>query len=221
MRRADRLFQLVQLLRARRFVTGQVLADEVGVSLRTLYRDIRDLQDSGVPIRGEAGVGYHLERGYELPPLTFHGEEIEALVLGARMVEAYGDDELKQAARSAMTKVEAVLPPAMRRVLLETSLFAMGGRAPTENVGVVRRAVAEKRCLRFSHTRADGEGSERTVRPLGLYFWGRSWNLAAWCELRDDYRVFRPDRMAEVVVGEPFDAGSVSLEEFVAAVNGR
>jgi biotin operon repressor len=124
MRRADRLFQLVQLLRLRRAATGRELAETLGVSLRTLYRDIRDLAHSGVPIRGEAGVGYRLDRGFELPPLTFSGAELEGLVLGARMVATWGDAELAGAVRSAMTKIEAVLPEGLRRVLLETALFA-------------------------------------------------------------------------------------------------
>ena len=126
MRRADRLFRLVQLLRNRRLVTAHWLAGELGVSKRTIYRDIRDLEYSGVPIQGEAGVGYQLQRGYELPPLTFNAAEIEALVLGARIVATHGDEEIAMAARSAMEKVESVLPPALREVLTRTQLYAPG-----------------------------------------------------------------------------------------------
>ncbi len=203
MRRADRLFRLVQLLRLRRSATGQQLADELGVSLRTVYRDIRDLEYSGVPIRGEAGVGYRLDRGFELPPLTFSEAELESLVLGARMVATWADPELADAVRSAMTKVEAVLPEGLRRVVLDSALFAPDFPRTQEmsrDVDLMRRAIGERRLLAFAYTRADGDRSERNVRPLGLYFWGSKWTLAAWCELRGDYRSFRPDRMREVTV---------------------
>ncbi len=200
-RRADRLFRIVQLLRARRLVTAEHLADELEVSRRTIYRDVRDLVDSGVPIRGEAGVGYALHRGYDLPPLTFNAEEIEALVLGARLVQAWSDPDLARAARSAMTKVEAVLPEQLRRVILDTALFVPRGPWATvqsQQLGTLRRAVAEGRKLGFAYTRRDGTRSERTVRPLGLYFWGRTWSVASWCELRGDFRNFRPDRMTDI-----------------------
>jgi len=220
MRRADRLFHLVQLLRTRRFNTAALLADEMRVSVRTVYRDVRDLVDSGVPIEGEPGVGYRLRPGYELPPMTFNGDEVEALVLGTRMVQAWGDEELAAAARSALTKVEAVLPGPLREVLLRTALFAQAGPWAAEaagELGPIRRAIAGSHKLRFAYTRADGEPSERTVRPLGLYFWGRTWSLAAFCELRDGYRNFRPDRMhALEVLDERFDGtDGVSLAGFI------
>lgn len=226
MRRADRLFQLVQVLRSRRFATGDQLAAELHVSRRTVYRDIADLCRSGVPIRGEAGVGYQMDRGYELPPLTFNSEELEALVLGARMVAAWGDPDLASASRAAMSKVEAVVPKALRRVLFETALFVPGRPwAPemTSGLGQLRKAVAERRKIRFSYTRADGEGSARTVRPLGLWFWGSSWSLAAWCELRRAYRNFRPDRMQDLVVLEDEfdDADGIGLQAFLKEVQER
>lgn len=208
MRRADRLFQLVQHLRVRRFATGDQIARDLGVSIRTVYRDVQDLERSGIPIRGEAGVGYRLERGYELPPLTFNSEELEGLVLGARLVAAWADPELAAAVSSAMTKIEAVVPEALRRVLLDTALFAPGGAwsaAMARELPLLRRAIGERCRIRFGYTRGDGEQSERTVRPLGLFFWGSKWTLAAWCELRDDYRTFRPDRMQDVkLTGDTF-----------------
>lgn len=226
MRRSDRLFQLVQFLRARRFATGQQIADELGVSKRTVYRDVRDLQGSGVPIDGEAGVGYRIDRSFELPPLTFNAEEIESLVLGARIVSAWGDADLADAARTAMTKVEAVLPDPLRRVLLETALFAPGRpreRAVPAELGLLRRAVGEHRRVRFSYTRADGKGSSRTVRPLALYFWGTKWTLAAWCDFRRDYRSFRPDRMQEVaVMDDTFDGSDgIHLQAYLEQTERR
>ena len=166
MRRADRLFQLVQLLRLRRHATGQDLADELGVSLRTVYRDIRDLEYSGVPIRGEAGVGYRLDRGYELPPLTFSEAELEGLVLGARMVATWADPELAEAVRSAMTKIEAVLPEGLRRVVLETALYAPDFPRTQEmsrDVDLMRRAISEHRWLAFDYERLFSDLAESKV----------------------------------------------------------
>jgi predicted DNA-binding transcriptional regulator YafY len=226
MRRADRLFQLVQLLRTRRAATGAELADALGVSLRTVYRDIRDLECSGIPIRGEAGVGYRLDRGFELPPLTFNGAELEGLVLGARMVAAWADSELASAVGSAMTKIEAVLPQGMRRAVLETALFAPDfprSHDMARHVDLMRRAIGERRLLDFAYTRADGTRTRRSARPLGLYFWGSKWTLAAWCELRSDYRNFRPDRMEEVhLLDRSFDPDDgINLADFLARMEAQ
>lgn len=220
MRRADRLFQLVQTLRNRRFATGEELAEAVGVSTRTVYRDVRDLQYSGVPIRGEAGVGYRLERGFELPPLTFTTEELEGLVLGARFVAAWADRELAAAVGSAMTKIEAAIPSALREALLGTPLFAPGfdfASCMTAHMTELRRAISELRVIRFAYTRGDGERSQREVRPLGLLFWGSKWTLATWCELRGDYRSFRPDRISQLeLTDRTFDGSrSPNLAEFL------
>jgi predicted DNA-binding transcriptional regulator YafY len=224
MRRADRLFQLVQVLRTKRFATGAQLASELGVSKRTVYRDIRDLVASGIPIRGEAGVGYQLQGGFELPPLTFNADEIEGLVLGARIVAAWAGEDLAAAAGSAMTKVEAVLPEPLRRVLLNTAMFAPGrptARAMAGEMGVLRRSISQSRRIRFGYTRQDGNESERTVRPLGLYFWGTKWTLATWCELRADYRSFRPDRMHAVqLLEDRFDGSDgITLAAFLERVD--
>jgi predicted DNA-binding transcriptional regulator YafY len=221
LRRADRLFRLVQLLRARRFATGEQIAEELGVSKRTVYRDVADLQTSGVPIKGEAGVGYRLERGYELAPLIFTSDEIAGLVLGARIVAAWGDADLAAAVASAMTKVEAVLPEGLRPVVLETPLFAPGlpwASAMAGEIALLRRAIGERRLVHFKYGREDGTESERDARPLGLYFWGRKWTLAAWCALRQDYRSFRPDRMRDVQLTDTrFDPeDGISLAGFVA-----
>jgi predicted DNA-binding transcriptional regulator YafY len=223
MRRADRLFQLVQTLRTRRFATGEILAEALGVSKRTVYRDIRDLVYSGVPIRGEAGVGYRLDRGFELPPLTFTTEELEGLALGARFVAAWGDRDLAAAVGSAMTKIEAVIPEALRRALLDTPLFTPGFDRAAEmsrHVGSLRRAIGERRCIHFGYTKEDGSDSTRDVRPLGLYFWGNRWTLAAWCELRSDYRSFRPDRMHDLELLErEFDPEEgPSLGEYIESM---
>lgn len=201
MRRADRLFQIIQLLRSRRrAATAAWLAERLGVSLRSVYRDVRDLVASGTPIEGEAGVGYTL-RDYDLPPLMFDTGEIEALALGARVAAAFGDDALAQAAASALAKVDLVLPPRLKPRLSGAALFAprtWAGRATSETLLNVRAALAERRKLRLEYVRADGAATERTVRPLGAFFWGRAWTLTAWCELRQDFRSFRLDRILTI-----------------------
>jgi len=209
-RRADRLFQIIQWLRGRkRAVTARFLAEQLGVSERTIYRDIRDLMASGTPIDGEAGVGYRLAREYDLPPLMFDGEELEALVLGARMAAAFGDDSLVRPARSALSKVEAALPQSLRSRLSRPPLFAprtAAARSDSAALLAVRQAMGERRKLRLRYRNEKGEESDRVIRPLGAFFWGKTWTLAAWCELRSDFRNFRLDRIAELsATGEKFE----------------
>ena len=197
MRRADRLFQIVQLLRRGDVVTAQELSDELEVSLRTVYRDVGDLIASGVPIDGEPGVGYCMPRGFDLPPLMFDEDEIVALVLGARMVKAWGDTSLAKGARSVLSKVESVLPDRLRPRLEGVELYVplelpQELRASMERF---RRGIEEHRKVRFGYTDREGTETERVVRPLCLLFWGRVWTATAWCELRQDFRNFRPDRM--------------------------
>ena len=198
MRRADRLFQLVQILRNKRLVTARELAERLDVSERTIYRDIQDLSLSGVPVEGEAGVGYHLRYSLDIPPLMFTAAEIEALVVGARMLKAWGGSELGSSAQSVLDKVQAVIPAELHRHLEESRLFAMrfGTRQDLEStLDVCRHAIAQRRYLRLDYQRADTECSVREVKPLGLYFWGKVWTLTAWCELRHDFRTFRLDRI--------------------------
>ena len=225
MRRADRLFRIVQLLRNRRFATAADLAEVLEVSPRTIYRDINDLSLSGVPIRGETGVGYTLDRAFDLPPMTFTATEIEALVLGMRIVSAWGDPGLANAATSLLEKVEGVLPESLRGLVQTTALFVPSGgwtAHKSQWLEVVRAGINQRRVLRFEYVRADGTPSSRTVRPLGLYFWGDKWSLAAWCELREDYRNFRPDRMDAVTLGPLFpNSSQISLNGFKAKIRAR
>lgn len=198
MRRADRLFQVIQLLRRRNVATAAWLAHELEVSERTIYRDVRDLTLSGVPIEGEAGVGYILRRGFDLPPLMFTEAEIEAMVLGARIVTSWGDAGLAKAAAEALARVEAVLPDRLRARITGTPLFAPGFHVPQAVAGtltVMRAAIDEKRKMHLAYVSAEDAATERDVRPLGLFFWGTTWSLTAWCELREDFRSFRLDRM--------------------------
>jgi len=208
-RRADRLFQIIQLLRGRRrAVTARALAEELGVSERTVYRDVRDLIASGTPIEGEAGVGYALRREYDLPPLMFEAEELEALALGARSVQAFSDEALARAASRALSKIEAVLPKPLRERLAAAPLYAprtLAGQLRSETLELVRAALQQRRRLTLGYRRGDGVETERVVRPLGAFFWGRSWTLAAWCELRQDFRNFRLDRIERLAPGAVFE----------------
>ncbi len=208
MRRADRLFQIIQFLRTRRVTTARRLAEELEVSERTVYRDIRDLMASGVPIDGEAGIGYALRRGFDLPPLMFTEAEITAPTLGARIVESWADPELARAANSVLSKVETILPDALKQRLDQTRLFSPLTRIPPETAACMaqlRDAIDNCYRVRFRYTRADGTTSQRSVWPLGLFFWGTTWTLGAWCELRDDFRNFRLDRVHELsLCGDTF-----------------
>jgi predicted DNA-binding transcriptional regulator YafY len=230
-RRADRLFQIVQHLRLRRTrTTARELARKLTVSERTIYRDMQDLCRSGVPIEGEAGVGYIL-RGFDIPPLMFTREEIEALVVGARMVETWTTDQLAVAARQALAKIQAALPERLKAEIDKSRIFAIDFRRGDMDEGesapppapvpfdIIRRAIAETRLVAFQYRKEDGESSGRSVQPLGLYFWGKAWTLAAWCEWRGDFRQFRLDRMTGLAAGELFEAQpGRTLDDFLARV---
>ncbi|HZS35763.1 MAG TPA: YafY family protein [Polyangia bacterium] len=203
MRRADRLFRILQRLRRRGVTTASALAEALEVSERTIYRDVRDLQISGVPIVGEAGVGYALPKGYDLPPLMFSEEEIEALVLGARIVKSWADAELARAADDVLAKVESVLPQRLKERIPDATLFAPAfhiRRAASEALQPLRGAIRDRAKVRFAYEDRKQERSARTVQPLGLFYWGATWSLGAWCELRRDFRNFRVDRMSALEI---------------------
>jgi predicted DNA-binding transcriptional regulator YafY len=199
MRRADRLFRIVQFLRAGRLQTARSLAQKLQVSERTIYRDVQDLQLSGVPILGEAGVGYTLRRDYDLPPLMFDHREITALVLGSRMVAAWGDAELAAAANDALRKIEAVLTPALRdridAVPLHVPAYGLRNQgAAREILEQLRAAIESSQIIEVAYSDEKERVTERRLRPMALLFWGNVWTLVAWCELRVDFRSFRIDR---------------------------
>jgi len=205
MRRADRLFQIVQFLRSRRVTTARWLAEVLEVSERTIYRDIQDLMASNVPIEGEAGIGYVIRQGYDLPPLMFTREEITALTLGARIVNSWADPGLAMAAQSVLSKVETVLPDSLKGELDQTRLFSPLVRIPTQVaafMGELRSAADCRNKVIITYTRADGADSNRIIWPLGLFFWGTTWTLGAWCEMRQAFRNFRLDRIETLQVCE-------------------
>jgi predicted DNA-binding transcriptional regulator YafY len=226
MRRADRLFRIVQFLRVGRMTTARRLAEKLQVSERTIYRDVRDLQLSGMPIEGEAGIGYLLRQDFDIPPLMFTRSEIEALVLGARMVRAWGGSEQGEAATQALNKIEAVLPADMRDKVDQTLLFALNFKVSQElkrNVDHLNHAASERRYIEFDYAKEDGERSHRRVQPLGLYFWGGTWTLASWCEMRNDFRNFRVDRLSTLkVLDQHFPADpNKSLQAYIEKMRSR
>jgi predicted DNA-binding transcriptional regulator YafY len=225
MRRADRLFQIVQHLRGRRLTTAAQLAGWLEVSERTIYRDIRDLSLSGVPVEGEAGMGYRLSSGFDLPPIMFTVDEVEALVAGARMIEAWGGRALGSHARSALSKITLALPKGRREETERTRLFAAGFLVPqgaAAGLETVRQAILQRRKLRVEYSDGAQRASSRTLHPLGLYFWGTTWSIAAWCESRNDFRNFRLDRIRSLEMGvEKFEeTPGRGLEDFLKKVNG-
>lgn len=198
--RAQRLLDLIQILRRHRHpVNGQALAGELGVSLRTLYRDIATLQGQGAHIAGEPGVGYLLRPGFMLPPLMFSEDEIEALVLGSRWVAERGDQPLGKAARNALAKIAAVLPDDLRDRLDATALLVGHADAPMAGdteLTAIRQAIRNEHKLRIDYVDGDGSRSRRVIWPFAVAFFERARVVAAWCELRADYRHFRTDRIA-------------------------
>lgn len=199
MSRSQRLLDLIQVLRRhRRPVAGATLADELGISLRTLYRDIDTLKAQGAHIDGEAGVGYVLRPGFMLPPLMFSEEEIEALVLGSRWVADRADGPLGAAARNALAKIGAVLPDDLKESL-DTSNLLIGPGEPVAagdaELPVIRAAIRTERKVEIAYSDADGRASRRTIWPFALAFFDRVRVAVAWCELRNDYRHFRTDRI--------------------------
>ena len=201
MRRADRLFQIIQSLHHDRVTTARDLARELEVSERTIYRDIQDLSLSGVPVTGEAGIGYRLMKGFRLSPLMFNEEELAALLIGARMVQAWTDKSLARAANQAIAKIEHVIPDDLKPELARQDIIVPDFPADdkvSDQISIIRSSIKQQRKIAFAYTRADGNNSYRKVHPLGLFYWGKVWTLVAWCELRDDFRHFRLDRMIEI-----------------------
>lgn len=222
-RRADRLFQIVQVLRGRRLTTAALLAQRLGVSERTVYRDIQALSLSGVPVEGEAGIGYRLRADYDVPPLMFTSIEVEALVAGLRLLKAWGGGALAAAADPALEKLVAALPPSRRLAAQQSRIFApeyVNQAHVRETFDVVHTAMGAQRLLLLDYCDAQQRVTERVVQPLGLFFWGNAWLLAAWCTTRTDYRSFRLDRCRAIrMLDDHFhETPDRSLNGFLRAV---
>ncbi len=203
MRRADRLFHLVQLIRGRRLSTAAFLAGRLEVSLRTVYRDVADLQHQGVPIEGEAGVGYRMRAGFDLPPLMFTTDEAQALVAAVRIAGPRLDSALALQAEGALSKIMAVLPATTRAAAEALALYAPAvdmDEPGRQRVGSLRAAIEARRKVGLHYLDLKNQPSQRTVRPLACLYWGAVWTLAGWCETRQDFRNFRLDRIAQLEV---------------------
>jgi len=219
-RRADRLFQIVQYLRNRRLTTAKWLAEKLEVSERTIYRDIQDLMLSGVPIDGEAGVGYVLQRGFDIPPLMFSKDEIEALVIATRMAKAWSGQKLGRSMISALDKIEAVMPEHLKTELSKPRLYTpeyLHNDSAAKFLDELREAINGKSVIQMAYDDLKNKRTTRHLRPLGLFFWGKVWTLAAWCELRQDYRTFRVDRIISITLTDStFDENTgVSFQDFL------
>jgi len=199
MRRAERLFRLVNEMRARGVSRAEDLAEHFEVSVRTIYRDIAHLQASGLPIEGEAGIGYLLRPGFDLPNLTFTYDQVDALATGLSFVENTGDPALAAAAREVRAKLQASMPEPEARKLADAPYFAFrrNGRAPA-HAELLREAIRKRRVALMSYKDGEGKSSDRRVRPLAIWSFTDGWLFAAWCELRVDFRTFRFDRIAKL-----------------------
>lgn len=199
MRKASRLFEIIQILRlARRPVTAQTIADKLEVTARSVYRDIAALQTMRVPIEGERGVGYILRPGFSLPPLMFSIEETEAIVLALAMVGRSSDTELRQAAKKASDKIAASLPDPLSKTLSANALHAWGSIAPAPvgiDLATVRRAVRDEERLEISYRDETGTETRRQIRPIAVIYYSETVNIVGWCELRQAIRNFRSDRV--------------------------
>ena len=209
MRKAERLFQLITLLRGRRLaITASKLAEMLEVSERTIYRDVQALIYSGVPIEGEAGVGYCLDAKFELPPLMFTSEELLALLLGSKMVQTWGDPSLAAGASSALDKIVAILPDKLKQRSENSPIIVpdyFRNDSYAELSQYLRQAIEALNCLSLEYKDGKSKLSVRTVEPLGLVYWGAKWTLVAYCQLRQNYREFRIDRIKSCrITGENF-----------------
>ena len=221
MRRADRLFQITQILRNKRLVTARQLADRLEVSERTIYRDIQDLSLSGVPIESEAGVGYMLRHSLDIPPIMFDADELEAIVLGVKMITAWSGNQLDKSAKSALEKIEAVIPKELKENIETSRLFVPTFAIPNQhkdNFETLRQSINNHIVVKVTYKKLNGEVSDRELWPLGMYYWGKVWTLVAWCELREAYRAFRVDRMQSIL---PLDKNysevdGRSLDDYIA-----
>ncbi len=204
MRRTERLFQIIQILRsARSPITGQEIADELEISIATLYRDMAELHAQRIPIRGEAGVGYVLDDGYDMPPLMLTPDELEAAALGAAWVAQEADPSLARAARDLISKLSSAIPKELRPIVLDASSKAIQTRARVSerfDSALLRHAIRERYRLQLIYTDRDGNRSDRIVWPLLIAFLDRTRYLVAWCETKEDYRHFKTERVRELKV---------------------
>jgi predicted DNA-binding transcriptional regulator YafY len=219
MRRADRLFDIIQNLRMSPHpVTAAALADKLEVTVRTIYRDIAALQGSRVPIEGAPGLGYVLRRGFDLPPLMFTIEETDAIAIGVRLLRRLRDPKLEASAESVLGKLSAVVPQALQSQLVAAPLYVSEGSAPAVtgiDLSQLRNAIRETRKLAITYANEEGRRTERTIWPIAMAYYVDVTLVGAWCELRNDFRHFRVDRiLTSQLLDERFssDSGRLTAE---------
>jgi len=220
MRKADKLFQLTNLIRAKQPITADEIASELNVSVRTIYRYIDDLSTSGIPIYGTTGIGYQLDKDFELPPLNLSEKELESLLLGMKMVTAWSGIELSDAAQSLTIKIQAVLPKDMIDDYSDV-VFApdfVHNKKKKRLWEDIHHAIKTLNPIKIHYNSLDEVNSERVLYPLGLVYWGSKWTLAAWCTKRQDFRSFRIDRILELnVLEDNFNlTEKINLQAFLA-----
>lgn len=215
MRRADRLFDIIQILRtAARPVTAAALAAAFEVTVRTVYRDIAALQASRVPIEGAPGLGYVLRRGFDLPPLMFTTQEVDAIAVGVRLLRRLRDPKLQAAAQSVLAKLSVVIPEPLQSQLIAAPVYVSDGDAPSVtglDLAQLRDAIRDNRKLAITYIDEEGRRSQRTIWPIAIAYYVDATLVGAWCELRRDFRHFRVDRIQ----------GSQLLEDRFPPDNGR
>ena len=207
MRKAERLFQILTILRGRRTViTAAQLADTLEVSERTIYRDIQAMSLSGIPIESEAGIGYRLKPDFSVPPIMFDLNEIEALLLGVRMVESWSNHNMAGAAASALAKIQAVLPDKLHQQTVQQDEWIIVPNFSSNELQQlneqISHAVKKQLIVELHYQDEQGNQTERTIWPLGLIYWGKTWTIVAWCKKREDYRLFRLDRILNIDISE-------------------
>lgn len=221
MRRADKLFQLTNLIRAKQPITAIRIAEELGVSVRTVYRYIDDLSVSGIPIYGTTGLGYQLHKNFELPPLNLSEAELDALILGVRMVSSWTSDELSGAAQALAQKIEVALPRQLteeyKNVVFAPNLKPK--KEDREHWALLHTAIKRQNIISFEYHALDDCRSSREVYPLGLAYWGGKWTLGSWCTLKKNFRTFRVDRMIKLrALKENFEAcENINLQAYLAS----
>lgn len=227
MRRTERLFQIIQILRSTRSpITGRELADELEISIRTLYRDMAELTAQRIPITGEAGMGYVLDDGYDMPPLMLTADELEAAALGAAWVASEADPSLARASRDLVTKLSRAIPKELRPIILDASSKAITTRSTVSerfDSALLRHAIRERYKLQLTYTDGKSGTTDRIVWPILIAFLDRNRYLVAWCETRKDYRHFKTDRVQELkVIGEKYpERRAVLIKEWEEAMAKR
>lgn len=223
MRKAEKLFQLTNLIRSKQPITADKMAFALGVSVRSIYRYIDDLSISGIPIYGTPGVGYRLDKNFELPPLNLTEKEFDALILGVGMVTSWTGDQLSNAAKSLAVKIEASLPSKHRDVFSSVVFapdiqpYMIDKKNDRDRWETLHAAIKNTQQIDFEYFSLEGVLTNRRVYPLGLFYWGAKWTIGAWCTERADYRNFRIDRMASLTVSEDcFElTSSMNLADFI------